>query len=98
MSLPVFKTVATALSAPVIRAFASTLENFDLCAGSKEATIIFYDNATEASGKVLWKLTVCAGSTKGRNFIGKNGVGLRAVNGIAIALTGLGAELSIAVG
>lgn len=98
MSIPVFKTVATAASAPVIRAFPSTLENFDLSAGSKEAVVIFYNNATAASGPVLWKLTVKAGETKGRSFVGKHNIGLRASAGISVALTGLGAELSVAVG
>lgn len=54
------------------------------------ATIIVYDNASAASGTVLWKVVVDATTTYADAHIPEGGI--VALNGIYLSMSGTGAE------
>lgn len=83
---------------PVVRDYAGHLVGYVLMAGGAPATVLFYDNRTEASGTVKHKNKVKAGETLTVSLLGKEERGLRFDVGIAISLAGTDAELSIMLG
>ena len=76
----------------VIIADDSQLRGFVLLTdGTNDATIVIYDNASAASGKILFKAKV----TGSENFGGIVNLKVKAVNGIYASITGTGAEFIV---
>ena len=72
----------------VISDHPTILKGVDILEGGADATLILYDNASAASGTVLWKGSV----SNGNGSIHLEGIDVLAENGIYADITGASAE------